>query len=364
VPKNSSKPLAITSLLLDRSLLRTGDRVVVAVSGGADSVALLRALAAQTTLGIGLAVAHIHHGLRGADADVDEQFVRDLAARLDLPLHLHRVDIPARVARTGESIEAAARTERYAYLNQLIADGTADTVATAHTADDQTETVLMKLLRGAWTAGLGGIHPVLAIESANGRRGRIIRPLLGTRRSAVETYLQILGQSWREDATNLDPAFTRNRMRHALLPLLREENPSLDRTLAQTAQLAREEEARWTAELARLLPQLLLPGKPVRGGGRAVGTAVGEAIYAIELERLRPLDPALRRRVIRAAAERLGVSLSFDETARLLALCGFATDSTVPSKPGSTLQLAHNLIAERTARELRLFRNTCSTERP
>jgi tRNA(Ile)-lysidine synthase len=348
VPKNSSKPLAITSLLLDRSLLRTGDRVVVAVSGGADSVALLRALAAQTTLGIGLAVAHIHHGLRGADADVDEQFVRDLAARLDLPLHLHRVDIPARVARTGESIEAAARTERYAYLNQLIADGTADTVATAHTADDQTETVLMKLLRGAWTAGLGGI----------------IRPLLGTRRSAVETYLQILGQSWREDATNLDPAFTRNRMRHALLPLLREENPSLDRTLAQTAQLAREEEARWTAELARLLPQLLLPGKPVRGGGRAVGTAVGEAIYAIELERLRPLDPALRRRVIRAAAERLGVSLSFDETARLLALCGFATDSTVPSKPGSTLQLAHNLIAERTARELRLFRNTCSTERP
>jgi tRNA(Ile)-lysidine synthase len=211
----------------------------------------------------------------------------------------------------------------------------------------------MKLLRGAWLEGLSAIAPVLPLET-----GRILRPLLTTRRAALREYLTGLNQPWREDSSNLDPAFTRNRIRATILPALREENPSIDNTLANLAELAREEESRWTAELARLLPQIVLPGKPVRGGGRSNSTAPGEQALAIELDRLRPLDPALRRRVIRAAARQLGPRLSFDETTRLLTLAGFPPsglpDPTVPSKPGSKLQLSQSLMAERSPRELRL----------
>lgn len=353
------------ALAFDRTHLHPGDRLCVAISGGADSVALLLTLhAANTTrrdaLGIGLSAVHVHHGLRGEEADTDQRFVQELCAHLEVPLHLHHVSIPERVAETRaagtpETIEEAARAARYDFFSSLIASGQADSVLTAHTLDDQAETVLIKLLRGAWTEGLGGIHPIVLVNTTS-RSGKILRPLLHTRRHEVESFLQSLNQPWREDSSNTDTAFTRNRVRHELLPQLRLFNPSLDHTLANLAELAREEESRWQAELSRLLPQLLLPGKPVRGGGRAVSTAAGQsnASVALELERLRTLDPALRRRVLRAAARQLGVRLSFDETSRLLALCGFLTLRTVASKPSATLQLAGNLHAERSARELRL----------
>ena len=349
---------APATLAFDRSAIKPGDRICAAVSGGADSVALLLALhtANQTkndALGVGLSAVHVHHGLRGEEADADQQFVSDLCARLQIPLHLHQTSIPDRVAQTGETIEEAARTVRYDYFASLIAAGHADSVLTAHTLDDQAETVLMKLLRGAWTEGLSGIHPIVTL-----RRGKILRPFLQTRRAEIESYLRALSQPWREDASNTDTAFTRNRIRHTILPLLRTENPSLDQTLANLAELAREEEARWQAELARILPQLLLPGKPVRGGGRSVATAPGEAqaSVSIELERLRTLDPALRRRVLRAAARQLGARLSFDETSRLLALCGFRSDPTVAGRPGASLHLSAGLRADRSPRELRLYR--------
>src|SRR6185437_7226878 len=156
-------------------------------------------------------------------------------------------------------------------------------------------------------------------------------------RAEIEAYLNQLNQPWCEDSTNTDTAYTRNRIRHELLPQLREYNPSLDQTLANLAELAREEESRWQIELSRLLPQILLPGKPVRGGGRSVSTDPGQSAVAIELDRLRPLDPALRRRVLRAAARQLGARLSFDETSRLLALCGFLTLPTVAARTGATL---------------------------
>jgi tRNA(Ile)-lysidine synthase len=349
------------TLNFSRDTLRSGDRLCVAVSGGADSVALLLAIHAanqtkHSSLGVGLSAVHVNHGLRGAESDADQQFVEDLCARLDLALHLHRASVPDRIAEVRaagdpETIEEAARNIRYEVFTSLLASGQADTVLTAHTLDDQTETVLMKLLRGAWTEGLSGIYPILTLG-----KGKILRPLLQTSRADVETYLQALGQPWREDSSNTDSAFTRNRMRHNILPLLRAENPSLDQTLANLAELAREEETRWQTELARVLPHLLLPGKPVRGGGRSVSTAPGDSSVAMELERLRSLDPALRRRVIRAAARRLGVRLSFDETSRLLARCGFLVLPTVSSKPGSVLKLSNQLVAERSPRELRLSR--------
>jgi tRNA(Ile)-lysidine synthase len=335
-----------------------GDRLCVALSGGADSTALLLLTHAANTLprnalGVGLSAVHINHSLRGDESDADQSFVEDLCRRLDIPLHLQRVDTAVHAAAHKETLEEAARNLRYGYFAGLLREGKANVILTAHTLDDQAETVLMKLLRGAWLEGLSAIAPVLPLET-----GRILRPLLGTRRAALREYLTGLNQPWREDSSNSDEAFTRNRIRASVLPVLREENPSIDQTLANLAELAREEEARWNVELARLLPQMVLPGKPVRGGGRANSTQIGEQTLALELDRLRPLDPALRRRVLRAAARQLGPRLSFDETTRLLNLAGFPpsglADPTVPSKPGSKLQLSQFLLAERSPRELRL----------
>lgn len=358
------------TLPFNRQHLTPGHRVCVAVSGGADSVALLRALHAATqpsptSLGVGLSAAHLHHGLRGPEADADLHFVADLCATLDLPLHTHHVDVAAHAGATGETLEEAARTLRYAFFTSLLRSGQADAVLTAHTLDDQAETVLMKLLRGAWTEGLGGIHPVLRIDipkqPASQPAKQILRPLLSTSRAEVEAYLRALHQLWREDSSNQDPAFTRNRLRHDLLPGLRAFNPSLDHTLSHLSEIAREEELFWQAELDRHLPHLLLPGKPVRGGGRAVSTAPAEASLALEIERLRPLPAALRRRILRAAARQLGARLSFEETERLLALCGFVPLPTVSSRNGATLQLAHGLRAERSLRELRLSRSAITS---
>jgi len=349
------------TLPFDRTNIKPGDRICVAISGGADSVALLLTLhAANTTpresLGVGLSAVHIHHNLRGEEANADQQFVEDLCIGLDIPLHLHHADIPTRVAEARaqgdpETIEEAARNARYEFFNTLIASGHADSVLTAHTLDDQAETVLMKLLRGAWTEGLSAIHPVVTLQ-----KGRVLRPFLNTRRADIESFLKSINQPWREDSTNTDTSFTRNRVRHELLPQLHTFNPNLDQTLANLAELAREEETRWQTELARVLPQLLLPGKPVRGGGRAVSTAPGDASISIELDRLKVLDPALRSRVLRAAARQLGARLSFDETSRLLALCGFRADPTVAARTGASLHLSNHLRADRSAREIRLFR--------
>jgi tRNA(Ile)-lysidine synthase len=348
------------SLSFSRDQIQPGDRICVAVSGGADSVALLLAIheantASRNALGVGLSVAHVQHGIRDAsESEADLAFVQDLCIQLDVPLHIHRADVPSRAADNRETIEEAAREVRYAFFRNLIASGHADSVLTAHTLDDQAETVLMKLLRGAWTEGLSAIHPVILVTAPGQRSGKILRPLLATRRADIEVFLNSRSQSWRTDSTNADTAYTRNRVRLELMPQLRTFNPSIDQTLANTAELAREEEARWQTELTRLLPQLLLPGKPVRGGGRAVSTSpVGKSL-AIELERLRSLDPPLRRRVLRAAARLLGSRLSFDDTTRLLALAGFTSLPTVAGRTGASVHLAQGLRAERSARELRL----------
>lgn len=372
LPQASSQPIGVAIsayalgmpsageiLPFDRSGMRPGDRIFVAVSGGADSVALLRSvhranLEPRSALGVGMSVAHVHHGIRGEEADGDLAFVSELCASLDVPLEVQHVDVPGRVAATGETTEEAARHLRYEWFRSLIGDRKADAVLTAHTLDDQTETVLLKFLRGAWTAGLAGIYPSVEVRPVGGHVGKIFRPLLKVRRSEIKTYLRSLGQVWREDFSNSDTAFTRNRVRHDLLPLLRDFNPNLDQALANLATLAREEEDRWRSELERLLPQILLPGKPVRGGGRAVGSEIGEAYISIDIARLSAMDPALRRRVLRAAASWLGAQISFDETSRLLALCGIAPISTVPSRPGARLQLSGQLRAERSPRELRL----------
>lgn len=361
-----------SELALDVALLRGGERVCVAVSGGADSVALLLSMVERAKeLGGTVSAAHVNHGLRAAESDGDEAFVRELCERLGVALRVFGVDTLGRMAgpKVGletEGVENAARELRYEALWGLMATGEADVVATAHTMDDQAETVMMKLLRGAWTEGLGGISPVVESQTAgsapqrSGRdaAGRIVRPMLGVRRSEVEAFLRERGQAWREDSSNSDLSLTRNRVRRELMPMLRSFNPGVEEALANVALLARDEQGFWEAEVGRMLPHLLLPGKPVRGGGRAVGTAVEESAVALEVERLRGLAPALRRRVVRAAARSVGSRLSFEETAKLLALAGFGGYEGVTGRVGSRLELRGGLRVERSAREIRLSRTS------
>ena len=318
--------------------LRPGLRVGVGVSGGADSVALLCALAGRAAeLGLVVHAAHLHHGLRGEEADGDLEFVRELAARLGVEFHSSRVDVAGEARTRGESIEEAARRLRYAWFRKLLTETPLDVVATAHTLDDQAETVLAKFLRGAWTEGLGGIHPVVEFPE-----GRVLRPLLAATRAEVEAYLAGLGQAWREDSSNRHLSFTRNRIRHELLPLLEGWNLRLREHLSQMSVLARDEETWWQAELDRIAPQLLLTGRPVRGGGRASSGGL-----ALDVTRLAVLAPALQRRLLRHAASKLCAAPDFAATESLRALA-------LNGRAGQKLELAQGLRAERTPRELRL----------
>jgi len=240
----------VLSCIRERVLLRSGDRVAIAVSGGGDSVALLRVLLeVRSELGIVVAVAHFNHGLRGKDSDADEQFVGELALHHDLPFFAGRADVREHAAVNKLSLEHAARELRYEWLIKVAHEQRLEAIATAHTRDDQAETVLMKFLRGAGTRGLAGIHPTLVRDGI-----RIVRPLLETARAEVEQYLTSLGQPWREDATNRDPRFARNRIRHELLPLLeRDYNPNIRELLKEAAEVALAEEDYWNQEAEHFL---------------------------------------------------------------------------------------------------------------
>src|ERR1700750_1644316 len=169
-----------------RHAFRAGERVAVAVSGGADSVALLLAMTdSRGETGIPVSAVHVHHGLRGAEADGDAEFVADLARKLEIPLRTEHSDVAMLAAKRGHGLEEGARALRYRVFHEVLASREVDAVATAHTLDDQAETVLLKMLRGAWTEGLGGIAPVVA--SAGG--GRIVRALLEINHAQIDGVL-------------------------------------------------------------------------------------------------------------------------------------------------------------------------------
>ena len=239
-------------------LLGPGMKVAVGCSGGADSVALVRLLAElKGPLGIRLLVVHLNHQLRGAEADADEGFVRRLAEWLELEFLVRREDVAARARQRKINVEEAGRLARLEFFASLIAGGKADAVAVAHTLDDQAETVLARILRGAGTRGLAGIYPVVEERVPFGfaqdeRRSSsklvLVRPLLGVRRAELRDYLSEQEQAWREDATNLDRARLRNRLRLELLPQLsRVAGPAAIEHLARLADHARQEESFWSA---------------------------------------------------------------------------------------------------------------------
>jgi tRNA(Ile)-lysidine synthase len=231
----------VANFIARHRLLERRDPVGVAVSGGADSVFLLNAL---HELGFRISVIHIEHGVRGAASVADAEFAAQLATGFDLPFHLHRADVPS----IGGNLEDAARNVRHVFYSDLIASGAVHRIATGHTRSDQAETVLYRILRGSGLTGLSGILPVT--------REGLVRPLLEIDRAEIEAWLRERGLAWREDETNRDRTYARNRLRHEILPLLREGfNPQLNAALANLATLARDEENHWAFELAKPSPQ-------------------------------------------------------------------------------------------------------------
>ena len=212
------------------------DFVLVALSGGADSTALLRSLAVcQEEGGIcGLFAAHLNHGIRGENANRDQRFCEALCADLHIPFATETIDVPTIAKARGQSLEQAAREVRYAFLERARESFHADFIATAHHRDDQAETLLLHLIRGSGTSGLCGMRPI---------NGRIIRPLLGVSREQILAYLTELNQPYCEDETNAESDAQRNRIRNEIMPLLRAMNPNVASAIAKTAALVSEDEA-------------------------------------------------------------------------------------------------------------------------
>ena len=277
-----------------------GGRVLVALSGGPDSTALLHLLRELQRSGeVELAgLAHVNHGLRAAAVD-DEAFCRQLAADVQVPLHVERAGVRELAGQWRTSLEDAGRRVRYAWFERVAAELGADAIATGHTRDDQAETFLLQLMRGAGPRGLAGISP---------RRGRICRPLIDIRRHELRAYLECRQLAFRDDESNLDPAFTRNRVRHQLLPVLeREFSSGIVTVLAREAAIARQDEDRLNAEAIEVAGSVVLAK---RDGAE------------IDARALRSLHPAVASRVARMAMGRLAPEryLGFDHVERLLRL--------------------------------------------
>ena len=258
-------------------MLNKGDSVVVAVSGGPDSVALLQLLRSiQKDYRLALMVAHFNHRLRGEASDVDEQFVRQLAQACELKCFVDQIS-PGDLQRLGhENLEAGIRLKRYEFLRRCAALHLAQKIATGHTMNDQAETVLMRLIRGSGSLGLSSISPV--------RPDGVIRPLLFIRREEILNFLRRNNLEWREDLSNQDLRFFRNKVRHELLPSLLRYNPKIIKQLSRTAEILRDDQGaldEWSRETASRLVS--------RQGGRSV----------LEVKNLKQLPKGLQKGVLR-----------------------------------------------------------------
>jgi tRNA(Ile)-lysidine synthase len=324
---------SVLGYIRKHNLLRPGDRVGIAVSGGADSVALLRfMLELRCELGVVLLVVHLNHKLRGAESDADEQFVANLSVSHGLEFLSESRDVRTYAAEKKLSLETAAREVRYGFFKDCLQGKSLDRIATGHTLDDQAETVLMKLARGAGTRGLAGIYPKVGIQhsalSIQRKQQSIIRPLLETRRRTLESYLADIRQDWREDASNRDLRHMRNRIRHGILPRFeRHVNPAVREALAETAEISRAEEEYWAAEIERILPQVWV---------RTSGGGFLKRGFADQ-----PL--AVQRRIVRAAAESLGLMLESQHVEEVRAL----------SMEGGAVSLPEDWTVSRNKGELR-----------
>ena len=306
--------------------------MLIGLSGGSDSVALTLLLQELSEHGefqvVGL--AHLHHGLR-ASADRDEAFCRAFAARRALPLTVETVDISAYAGAQGLSIEDAARRVRYTFLERAASDADADRVAVGHTQDDQAETFLLKLMRGAGLTGLAGIYP---------RRGMVVRPLLDVADADLQAYVRARGEEWVEDETNADVENPRNRVRHRVIPELdRAAGASTQPAIARAAALVRED-AQWLDELSC---------------ARFTELAV-RTVHGVELDarKLADTPPPIRRRVVLQAMRETagGKEIGLDHVEAVVGLLG--GDRGGVDVPGSRVELyAGKLVLMRQGAALR-----------
>jgi len=420
-------------------LLRAGDRVGVAVSGGLDSVALLRLLLElRAELGIVVLAVHFNHKLRAAESAADQEFVANLAGEYGLEFYADSGDVAGLAADAHSGVEAAARELRYRFFQRLLGSGSAEDLATAgakaqdleslsrslesaalpksipqglrpapldnirgasettpfpssgrrieeapaqilnkiatgHTLDDQAETVLLRLVRGTGLRGLGAIYPRIVVEYEDGDgRGEIVRPLLGVRRRELEKYLTDLKQSWREDSSNTDSKFTRNRVRSLVLPLLeREFNPAVVETFSELAEIARDEEDYWDNEVSGWLGTVVqwsepewLRGLPGFGAAQSL-VRIGQPQPEVDPQALARIEQwgaplmnasvsrpwllteprAVQRRVLKAIGEQVGIPLGFRHIEEIMQ---FAAEDGAAGKALS-LPLGWKTVREREA---------------
>ena len=308
----------VRKTIIRYNMLPRGSRVAVAVSGGPDSVCLLHVLLELApAFDVSLCVAHLNHQLRGAESNEDERFVAGIAERLGLPFHQTSVDI----AVAKDNLEQAGRSARRAFFAGL----DADRVALGHTRDDQAETVLFRLLRGSGLRGLAGIYPVTD--------GGYIRPLIDVTRAQVEEFLRGRGIPWREDSSNIDSRFARNRIRRSLLPQLASEwNPRIGESLAQLASLTHDEERWWRSYIDDL------------SAGILVARAGGVELHASALV---ALPHAVGRRLIRRAIAQVKGDLQrleYDHVERVLELAAQAEGDGRLRLPGLDVRRSFDWI--------------------
>ena len=297
-------------------------RIVCAISGGPDSVALAHLLKGLPYF---VVLGHIDHQLRNNSSE-DARFVRKLAKRWDLPYQMARITVPVHAAARRLGIEEAARDLRYKTLTKIAEKTRCSFIATAHTADDQAETVLMNFLRGSGPSGLAGIPPIRQLVPGL----KLVRPLLGTSRAEITSYLQAHGLNSRQDPSNRSPRFTRNRIRHRLLPLLEKEYPGLKKRLVSLGDIFREEQSLWAPTVQVEF------NKTVRQDGQKI---------AVDLPRLLGYHRALGRRILR----HLLTGISFQDTERIFHLA--------LSPNGHLLvQLSGGLQVERKGKKLIILR--------
>jgi len=314
----------------EHALCAPGDTLIVAFSGGADSAALLDILAHLPGYNLELVVAHLNHLLRGDESDADELFAREAAARYGCFFALSRVDVAALAGQAGLSLEEAGREARYAFLRETAAQHAATVVAVGHHQGDQAETVLLRLLRGAAGSGLSGMRPKSAA-------GLIVRPLLSLRRPEIEAYLRKGGLPWREDSSNAEVRFLRNRIRHELLPYLESCSQDIVVRLCRTAEALAADEEVLEAAAAALFSRAVTV--------TAAGAEADTGIVCLE-------SAALRKRFYRQAIQAVKGDLRRITFTHLAAI-----DQLIfASRPNSELALPDGIRVIRTYRSLRITR--------
>jgi len=342
----------VKSVIDEGNLLPPGVPVVVAVSGGPDSLALMDILnQLSPRYRWELHVAHLHHGIRGADADADARFVQTIAKRMSLPFHLGKEDVPKLASESHTSVEEAARQARYRFLARVAREIGASRIALGHHMDDQVETVLMHFLRGSGLAGLRGMLPIspmeeMRLDSIPGQPPDttglfLVRPMLSIPHEELVAYCESRGLEPRFDRSNLDTTYYRNRLRHELIPVLETYNPKIREIIFRSSQIF--------ADDYDLLHLLMLEA------WEKVVMAESETEIVLSLQAWQELHPSLQRSVLREAIHRLRRSLrninwAHVETARKVGLKG-ETGSRAPLPEGLALLVEYGkiIIGEETA---------------